>query len=137
MADPIIDDGVPEGVARQLQDGLDKLNELKPAHYDPPPFLANYRHLCTKARQAAHTGKGVSTAIDLKEQYVTSWEKTADSHDDEQVISISGKQDPDDEYAILYREGSCKSCGEVARSKKGRVVLTSERPPVYGRVGRD
>lgn len=118
-----------EARATELQAGLDRLNALDPPTYRPTALGANFRHLCTKARQAKLTGKGVSTAITLKERYVTGWL----IGDDE----IEPLTDPDAEVAILYREGTCKSCREVARSPQGRVVLTAERPPLEGRVSRE
>lgn len=110
---------------RILQDFLDNLNGEDPPHHDVPAFLANYRHPCTRARQSAKLGgKGVSTAIDLKERYV--------------LLSDADPSAPDgSEYALVYREGKCKRCGQVARSRTARVVLTSERPPISGRVARD
>lgn len=108
----------------ELQAGLDKLNADDPPDYWPSALLANFRHPCMKARIAKRTGRPVSTAIDLKEVYLTRWE--------ESVPLI----DPDDEFAMIYRQGTCKSCGQVARSKTGRFVRTAERPPVYGRVSR-
>lgn len=124
------DETVPDEVAQQLQEGLDALNEQDPARYHPMPVGANFRHMCEKARQAKHTGKGVSTAIDLKERYVTGWETT-----DGNVVPAENADTA--EYAILYREGRCKSCKELARSKEGRIVRTADRPPVLGRVGRE
>jgi transposase InsO family protein len=112
-----------------LQHGLDMYNEENPPAFSPPPLLANYRHLCTKARQAKATGKGVSTAIDLKEKYVFGWSMEGDT--------IKPILEGDGEWAIVYREGSCKSCKLVARSKSGRIVRTDERPPAQGRVARD
>lgn len=115
MADP----------ASTLQGLLDRVNAEDPPHHDVPPILANFRHPCTRARQSAKLGgKGVSTAIDLKERYV--------------LLSEADPTAPDGgEYALVYREGRCKRCGQVARSRTGRVVLTAERPPIAGRVARD
>lgn len=127
MAEPIVsgeDAGrIPEEVARALQDYLDEVNAAAPADLSVPPFLANTRHSCKKARQSAHAGKGVSTAMQLKERYVSA-----------EDTSLPG--DDLGSYAIVYREGACKKCGTTARSLQGRVVLTAERPPIEGRVGR-
>lgn len=114
----------------ELQRGLDLYNEQNPPAYNPPALLANYRHLCEKARQAKATGKGVSTAIDLKERYVTAWFHSPNGN-------VEPAEDPNSELAIIYREGSCKACRKVARSAVGRIVNVTERPPVSGRVARE
>lgn len=110
----------------ELQAGLDKMNEADPPDYWPSPLLAIYRHPCMKARVAKRTGRAVSTAIDLREAYVTRWVADGTVPD----VDLS------DETAMLFRHGSCKHCGQTARSRKGRFVLTAERPPVMGRVAR-
>jgi hypothetical protein len=107
-----------------LQAGLDQLNESSPPVYDPNPLLAIYRHPCSEARVARRTGRPVSTAIDLKEIYVTRW------------VDGRPESDPNDEFALLFRQGICKHCMQPARSRKGRLVLVADRPPVLGRVGR-
>ena len=112
---PQMDDGVDPAIAQLLQDGLDALNTFDPPQHIAPNFLANFRHLCAKARQAQAKGTGVSTAITLKERYVV---------------------DEGETHAILYREGRCAKCKDVARSDVGRVVLTARRAPVEGRVAR-
>lgn len=111
----------------ELERGLQRLNEEDPPDYSPSPFLGIYRHPCMKARIAKKTGRPVSTAIDLKEVYATRW-----GGEDGTVPEIHAE----DETAILFRYGTCKQCGQTARSPYGRFVLTAERPPVYGRVAR-
>jgi hypothetical protein len=128
---PQMDDGVDPTIAQLLQDGLDRLNAESPPQHVAPNFLANFRHLCTKARQAQAKGTGVSTAITLKERYVTGWERT----DSGRVLARTDYVSVPT-HAILYREGRCAKCGDVARSDVGRVVLTAQRPPVEGRVAR-
>lgn len=110
----------------ELQAGLDLLNLDDPPTYKPSALLAIYRHPCTEARIAKRTGKPVSTAIDLKEAYITRWGASGQG----------GEYDATDELAILFRYGSCKHCGQTARSPKGRIVRTADRPPVMGRVSR-
>lgn len=111
-----VDDGVDEGEARALQEDLDELNEREPVDHVVPFFVANFRHPCDAARQSKQlAGKGVSTAIDMKERYVLS---------------------ESERTALVYREGSCKRCGQTARSERGRAVDPAKRPPVSGRVGR-
>lgn len=110
-----MDAGVDAEIAQELQDRLDRINGENLADIDPPPYLANIRHECTRARQAKRNGRAVSTAIQLREQYM--------EHDD-------------GEHALVYREGVCTRCHAVARSSQGRAVLIAERPPVFGRVGR-
>lgn len=128
---PQMDDGVDPQIAQALQDGLDALNAYDPPQHIAPNFLANFRHLCAKARQAQAKGTGVSTAITLKERYVTGWERT----DSGRVLARTDYVSVPT-HAILYREGRCVKCGDVARSDVGRVVLTAQRPPVEGRVAR-
>lgn len=111
-----IDEGVDPDEARELQDALDALNEEDPPDHVVPFFVANFRHPCSGARQSKQlAGKGVSTAIDMKERY---------------EVHASGKT------ALVYREGTCKRCRQVARSESGRAVDPEKRPPVSGRVGR-
>ena len=114
-----------EETRQELQLGLDELNAAHPPEYWPSPLLAIYRHPCMGARIAKKTGRAVSTAIDLKEIYVTRW-----------LEGFTPLADTDDTIAMLYREGTCRACGQTARSPKGRFVLTAERPPVLGRVAR-
>jgi hypothetical protein len=113
---PKMDEGVDPAVAQELQDRLDRLNETSVAEHNVPHFLASYRHACEGARQSKLAGKGVSTNIDTGELYV---------------------EHADGVHALLYREGTCKKCHQVARSKQGRVVLIAQRPPVSNRVARD
>lgn len=110
-----MDPGVDPDVAEELQAQLDAVNEQDPPDIDSPYFSANIRHACTRARQAKINGRAVSTAIQLREEYI--------EHDD-------------GEHALVYREGMCVRCKSVARSCQGRAVLVAERPPIYGRVAR-
>ena len=115
MTSPIMDPGVDPEKASLLQAGLDALNETNPPDLNAPVVLALIRHGCPKARQARSAGRAVSVAINLSERY-----------------------EPDEfGHAIIYREGVCPKCSQVARSKVGRVVLVSARPPITGRVARD
>jgi hypothetical protein len=116
VTQPQTDPGTDSNVALGLQAQLDAINAESPAKHNVPFFLASYRHACVSARQSAQAGKGVSTNIDCPEKYLESDDGT---------------------HAIIYREGTCKRCRERARSTRGRVVLTSERPPAQGRVTRD
>lgn len=109
------DHEVPTDVAAELQTLLDKINLDIPANHDAPWFSRVFRHSCTAARQSKLAGKGVSTAIDLKERYIP-------THDDR--------------YAILYKEGKCKRCNETARSARGCCIEIAKRPSLEGRVAR-
>lgn len=126
---PQMDEGVDPYIAQQLQNGLDLLNAEVPAQHVAPNFLGNFRHLCMKARQAQTTGKGVSTAITLKERYVVGW-------DNDIPLYVMAITTTDNTHAILYREGRCGKCKDIARSDVGRVVLIKDRPPMEGRVAR-
>lgn len=99
----------------ELQAALDERNESSPPDMDAPAILGKMRHDCTKARLSGPEGRKVSTALDLKEIY---W------------LSDDGV------FALVFREGKCTHCGQVARSKKGRVYEAAKRPPLQGRVGR-
>ena len=72
--EPVNEDGVEPGLAATLQAGLDAMNAEDPPAYDAPYFLGNYRHPCLGHRIAQKSGKAVSTAVQLKERYVTSWD---------------------------------------------------------------
>lgn len=123
---------VPADVAAALQAHLDRINEADPPDHDTPPHIAIYRHPCDRARQSKGlAGKGVSTAIDLKERYVTlgEAETAATGMPAESPWALA--------YAIIYREGKCKKCGQTARSLVGRAVETASRPPVSGRMARE
>lgn len=124
-------DGVEDEIAYELQAGLDDLNEADPPSFYSPHFIANPRHECTGARQAEATGKGVSTAIDTKECYVTGWEKHKDP------LTVKPLYDETAKVALIYRQGRCKKCKNLTRSEVGRVVLVDERPPSEGRMARE
>ena len=110
------DHEVPSEVARGLQSLLDQINIETPADHDAPWFSRVYRHACMKARQSKQlAGKGVSTAIDLKERYISSDDET---------------------FAILFKEGTCKRCHETARSARGCCIEVGKRPSLEGRVAR-
>lgn len=115
-AQPFIDPGVDEAVALQMQSVLDQVNVKSPADIDSPVMISLYRHGCPKARQARNAGKAVSVAIRLREVYL---------------------RHEDGIHALLYREGACPKCLATARSRRGRVVLVLDRPPLEGRVARD
>lgn len=118
---------VPLEVQRCLEGWLAALNAEEPALYDPPWFAGRYRHTCPRRG-------GRSTALDLKERYVTLGEVL----DGGKVpIPALPLHDIDDAaYAIIYNEGRCKWCGQTARTTQGHIVLVAERPPLTGRVAR-
>ena len=89
------------------------LNNLKPPDYVVPSFLAIFRHLCPARNNR-------STAMELKERYVTS-------------PQYPGESIPEGRFGYLYREGQCSNCGRTARSGVGRLVDAQERPPLNGR----
>lgn len=89
-----------------------------------------FRHPCSKSRIAKHTGRATSAAIPLAERYVTLREVLIVPDEDLDVEWL-------DQFALIFREGTCGRCGQTARSKVGRIVATAERPPLEGRVSRD
>lgn len=121
---------VPDEVALALQRRLDQINQDDPVAHHPMWQLALFRHPCPKARQSLQlAGKGVSTAIDLKERYLVVAEAFPD---DQQLLAL----DPDGAYALLFREGTCNRCKAKARSTIGCAVEIAKRPPISGRVAR-
>lgn len=90
--------------------------ELDPPDHRVPNFLALYRHSCP-ARQ------GRSTALELKEVYVIS--PAYPEHD-----VLAGR------FGFIFKAGTCRGCGQTARSRAGRLVNAHERPPLHGRVAR-
>ena len=113
---PIMHPDVDVKVAKALQSVLDETNSSDPVELHPAPLIAIQRHGCSEARQAKKLGRPVQVAIQLKERYLLT---------------------PDEEVALLFREGECPKCHIRARSLVGRVVLTAERPPLQGRVARE
>ncbi len=125
--------------AEALQGWLDGQNALQPPLYDPPWFAGRYRHTCPVRADR-------STALDLKERYVTLQELIDREEVDGWEFDYSGADEVDVELgiedtsprsvAIIYREGRCKFCGQEARSSVGKVVNVADRPPLEGRVAR-
>lgn len=104
------------------------------AQMDAPAFLSNVRHACPKARQSAKLGgKGVSTAIGLKERYVT-LRDAIDQLPDEEAEAWTDEEL--DGWAMVWREGRCARCGIRVRSKEHREVQVLKRPPITGRMAR-
>lgn len=110
--------------------------------YTVPHFLGLYRHLCPRR-------EGRSTALDLRERYATS-----PAYDvyiaDGQALAVAESEGPPPVWAtgathtqvpagrfgFIYRQGTCRGCGQTARSNEGRLVDGWERPPIQGRVAR-
>lgn len=97
---------------------------LKQRFEDDPPtyevffFQKIYRHLCPARGN-------ISTALELKEKYNFSEEMEVD----EQKI-------PAGRFGFMYKEGRCRGCGAVARSKLGMFQDAYERPPLENRIAR-
>lgn len=85
---------------------------------EPPTFVA--LHLLGVFRHQCRRRNDNSTAIELKERYLTS-----PIYPSEEV--------PAGRFGYIYREGRCLNCGATARSEKGRVVDAYQRPPLTGR----
>lgn len=125
---------IPASAIAVLQAHLDDLNRVSPPTYDPPWTSAVFRHPCAKSRLAKHTGRATSTAISLTERYVTLREVLSLDSPDVAPIELDPMLD---DFAIIFREGTCGRCGQTARSRVGRIVATAERPPLEGRVSRE
>lgn len=110
--------------AETLYQQLVDVHEAKPATYDPPAFLSSFRHKCAKQND-------ISKPIDLDEIYVTDTETT-----DLTLPSPDGDQDVTVTIAMIYREGTCKKCKCIARSRSPIFVDSAARPPLTGRMAR-
>jgi len=106
------------------------------AKLDPPDitvsvFVRQYRHNCS-----AQNGKSV--ALELREHYVRSPLYRVC------YCSVVAEQGPDfphrdcdgsviaaeaGRFAFIWTEGRCNACGTTARSSRGRLVDSAERPP--------
>jgi hypothetical protein len=105
----------------------DQVSLLKASHEtNPPTFIAPsyiriFRHSCPG-------NSGASTEIFLREVYNTNPDMYEDRIvGDPRLVLREGT------LAFIYKEGKCKLCGATARSKTGRIVETSERPPLSRR----
>ena len=98
----------------EMQAALLRSHTADPPDHTVPNFLSLYRHSCP-ARQ------GRSTALELKEVYVS---------------SPSYPDVPAGRFGFIYKQGVCRGCGQTARSRAGRLVDAYERPPIHGRVAR-
>lgn len=111
---------VEKRAGRQFRDErtawLSELNRVDPATYQPPVFIGIYRHLCPARNNR-------STAMELKERYVTSPQYVEGG-----LLVAAGR------FGYLYREGQCRACGQTARSGVGRLVDAFVRPPLTGRT---
>jgi len=86
--------------------------DTDPPAFTVPSFLALYRHHCP-----ARAGR--STALPLHEIY---------------LHSPADGDVPAGRFGFIYRAGRCRSCGQQARSRAGRLVDAQVRPPIHGRV---
>jgi hypothetical protein len=125
---------IPASVIAALQRYLDDVNIINPPDYGPPWTSAEFRHPCPRSRVAKHTGRATSASLSLVERYVTLREVFSLDSPDVAPIELDPMLD---DFAIIYREGTCSRCGQTARSKVGRIVATAERPPLEGRVSRE
>lgn len=92
--------------------------ETDPPSYRPLPWHKIYRHECSSRNN-------ISTAIELKEKYIFSPE-----------LEVDGEVIPAQRFGFIFKEGRCRGCGNVARSKTGRFVDAYTRPPLEGRIAR-
>lgn len=106
------------------------INSAWPPTYFRPAFLGTVRHNCPRRG-------GLSVAMQLKEVYLRSAEVISATFqlgfDDYVPADWPGTTD---RFGFLWRDGTCKSCGETSRSKAGRLVDALERPPLDGKVSR-
>lgn len=102
---------------RAFSDGaLAVWHDSEPPTYTVPDFLAVWRHECTGHR---HT----SEAIVLREEYRLSPAYQVRDLRSGELIEV-----PAGRFGYIYREGRCRTCGENALSRVGRVVDAYRRP---------
>jgi len=95
----------------ELQAQFAELSATEPAKYNIGVVqLGSYRHPCT-VRGSANRQR----SLDLEENYVLA---------------------EDGSVAMIYREGRCKTCKQIARNSIPLFVDPTVRPPLKGRVGR-
>lgn len=92
------------------------LRENPPTHLVPIIAPTVLRHSCRHR-------DGRSTALLLAERYIYS-----PAYPEYGV--------PKGRFGYIYRAGTCRGCGDTARSKEGRLVDGWARPPLAGRVAR-
>lgn len=117
------------------------INSQSPPTFKPLPVSGHYRHNCA-AR------KGISTALQLHEVYMVSstpiGEQGAVSLHTACVLlkkelseeCLDGWPGDEGRFAYVFREGTCKGCGQTARSPIGVLVDAVERPPLPSAVVR-
>lgn len=116
---------------------LDEINANDPPDFAMLPVIGIYRHACAAK-------DGVSTAMDLKEVWVSSPRIVVERADDNTLTAyeystwipkdIDTWTVPEGRFGFVTREGRCRFCGKTARSTVGRVVDAFNRPPMQGRM---
>jgi hypothetical protein len=115
--------------------------ETDPPTYTVLPWHKIYRHPCPARGD-------ISTALELHEQYVQSGYYSVHVMDGElQAEEVDGSEVPGPtwgntefvmpgRFGFIYKQGQCRGCKAVARSKTGRLVDAIDRPPLEGRIAR-
>lgn len=120
----------------RAQADLDDYRAAVKPELDVPVWIASYRHLCT-ARSSN------STALELREVYVTSSRIVVETDDDgvhratffdEWTVNRDHDQwiVPAGRFGFIYRNGHCTACDQRAVSPRGLLVDAWERPPIQG-----
>lgn len=121
---------------------LEELNALDPPSFTVPSVLAVIRHQCS-ARQ------GRSTSLVLREVYIPSGAYDVFGTDGGLIVTDATELDPPQwmvdtqaysrvpagRFGYVYRCGTCRGCGETARSD-ARLVDGWARPPLQTRARR-
>lgn len=132
--------------ARRFRDAaqamLTKRVEDEKPEFTPPSFLGHFRHNCG-ARSHAD-----STAIELKEVYVSSADPVGEwaGHVHHSLIfdeafpeheNTLGEREGLPLFGFVFKEGHCRRCKVKCLSKAGVLVLQSVRPPLASRMARE
>lgn len=115
----------------EAQGLLDERNLSKPAGLPVPHYLAVIRHDCPGSA-------GRTTPVELKEIYDSSPSYCVHNgvaRESKRGDRCRGGVIPAGRFGFLYREGQCRHCGLIARSRTGRLVDGWSRPPINGRKG--
>jgi hypothetical protein len=119
------------------QAALDQSFVDDPPDYEPPNWIAVYRHGCPARANR-------SSALELPEVYKASPRLTVESSEagvhtpyfssEWRPRDVDLWQIPQGRFGFIYRQGRCRLCARTARSRKGRLVDAWQRPPLFGRA---
>lgn len=141
---------------------LTLLMDTDPPMYFPPNFVVIFRHLCDARKHKESTALPLKEIYVSSEDQIPAGVPPRtlllggnpnETHDDsvwwghaveaghfdaQHPGHVNGLDEVAGlpEFAFIYKEGKCAKCEATARSRAGRFVLASERPPTAGRMSR-